>query len=405
MSGQSRGSPPETSLARFVEQHYDELVAHCRDRVAGRPVPTPNSLELEHGIPTFLKQLTKSLRGDGAATHGAINTTATAHGAEMYAGGFTPAQVVHDYGDACQAITELAITRGAVISNADFQALNAALDIAIADAVTEYSRRRDAAASARPVRAGTERIGVLAHEIRDLLNGAMLAFEVLKDGSVGIRGSTGAVLGRSLIGIRDLVSDALAEVRLTAGTPKPERIAVRQFVEEIEVGARIEAKTRELDLTVSAVEDDVAVEADRQVLGSVVSNFVQNALKFTRPGGRVTLRAQATADRVRIEVEDECGGLPPGSADWLFSPFEQRGGDRKGVGLGLAIARRGADSLGATIDVRDHPGKGCVFAIELPRLGGGCGADPPRNSGRHFGPPSLSWSEVSSRTRALDDPA
>lgn len=364
VNGETRGRSM-ASLARFVEEHYDELVAACRERVAARPVPTPTARELEHGIPLFLKQLAQSLRGE--PTPGAINSTAKAHGGEMYTHGFTPAQVVHDYGDACQAITQLAIAREAVISNADFQALNSVLDNAIADAVTEYSRRRDSAASARSTAAETEQLGILAHEIRDLLNGATLAFEALKDGSVGVQGSTGAVLGRSLICIRNLVNNALADVRLTAGIGRPEAVAVREFIEEVEIGALMEAKARGLRLTVSSVDEGVAVEADRQILGSVVSNFLQNAMKFTPRGGRVWLCTKATADRVHIGVEDECGGLPPGFTDRVSAPFQQHAGDRSGVGLGLMIARRGAEALGGEITVHDRAGQGCAFAIDLPR--------------------------------------
>jgi signal transduction histidine kinase len=356
-----------SALAQFVDKHYDDLVARCRKRVAARTVPTPTDSELEHGIPLFLRQLARALRGEDGADRGAIVTSAESHGAEMHAGGFTPVQVVHDYGDACQAITELAIERGAVISTEDFKALNAVLDDAIADSVAEYSRRRDAATSTRTARIGTEQLGALAHEIRDHLNGATLAFEALKDGSVGIRGSTGALLGRSLVGIRDLVNNALAEVRLEAGISRREPIVVREFIEEVEIGALMEADARGLRFTVSPGDARVVVDADRQILGSVVSNFVQNALKFTRAGSHVALRVAATDDRVRIEVEDECGGLRPGAAERLFEPFEQGSADRSGVGLGLVIARRGAEAMGARVDVRDLSGKGCVFAIDLPR--------------------------------------
>ena len=74
------------------------------------------------------------------------------------------------------------------------------------------------------------------------------------------------------------------------------------------------------------------IEADRQVLASVVGNLLQNAFKFTRPGTTVTLRVGASAERVLIEIQDECGGLPEGSVDELFRPFEQRGADRTGSG-------------------------------------------------------------------------
>ncbi|MGA3124091.1 MAG: HAMP domain-containing sensor histidine kinase, partial [Polyangiaceae bacterium] len=96
-------------------------------------------------------------------------------------------------------------------------------------------------------------------------------------------------------------------------------------------------------------------------------NLLQNAFKFTRDHGDVALTARATADRVLFEVGDECGGLPPGRTEDLFRPFEQRGSDRSGVGLGLAICFKAAKANGGEIRVRDLPGKGCVFTLDLPR--------------------------------------
>ncbi len=70
-----------------------------------------------------------------------------------------------------------------------------------------------------------------------------------------------------------------------------------------------------------------------------------------------------------FEIEDECGGLPPGKVAELFIPFEQRGDDRTGVGLGLAIALKAAKANGGEIHVHDLPGKGCIciFILDLPR--------------------------------------
>ena len=75
-----------------------------------------------------------------------------------------------------------------------------------------------------------------------------------------------------------------------------------------------------LKLTVDPVDSDITVNADWQLLSSAVSNLLQNAFKFTRPGGHVALATRVTADRVLIDVRDECGGLPPGKAEELFRP-------------------------------------------------------------------------------------
>ena len=141
----------------------------------------------------------------------------------------------------------------------------------------------------------------------------------------------------------------------------------RKFIEELGEAATLEAGARGVTLTVMSVVDGVVVEADRQVLAAVIGNLLQNALKFTRPRTTVALRVGASTERVFIEVEDECGGLPPGKVEELFSPFQQRSRDRTGLGLGLAFSRWGAHASNGELHARNLPGKGCVFTVDLPR--------------------------------------
>jgi signal transduction histidine kinase len=275
---------------------------------------------------------------------------------------------VHVYGDVCQAITELAVEMDAPISTADFRTLNGCLDNAIAGAVTQYGREHDQSTKEFATARESERLGYLAHELRNMINTAIVAFEVLKTGNVGVTGSTGAVLHRTLLGLRSLVGRSLAEVRLTQGVQHAEAIPISGFLEELGAAAALEAQAKGLRLTVPRVEEGVTVEADRQVLAAVVGNLLQNALKFTRPQTAVTLRARASAERVLIEVEDECGGLPGAGTSDLFRPFEQRSADRSGLGLGLAFSRWGAEANHGRIYARNLPNRGCVFTVDLPRL-------------------------------------
>ncbi|HEU4404470.1 MAG TPA: HAMP domain-containing sensor histidine kinase [Polyangiaceae bacterium] len=353
-------------LSEFLIEHRDELVARCRARVAKRLAPRPTGLELEHGVPLFLDRLAESLRSR-RCSGGATGAADAEHGGDLLRHGFTVAQVVHDYGDVCQAITELAIERRVPIATEDFRALNHCLDNAIADAVTEYGRQREIDLSALNAQRETERMGSLAHELRNLLNNATLAFEALREGGVGVQGNTSAVLGRSLVRLRDLVDRSLAEVRLSAGLERRERVALAPFVEEVEITAVMEAKGRGHELSIEPVAPGLAVEADRHLLASVVGNLLQNAFKYTRPRTRVRLSVRASGERVLIDVEDECGGLPPGKQDELFAPFSQGSADRTGLGLGLAISLRAVRTLGGELSVRDLPGKGCVFTVDLPR--------------------------------------
>jgi signal transduction histidine kinase len=112
----------------------------------------------------------------------------------------------------------------------------------------------------------------------------------------------------------------------------------------------------------------IDVEADPQIPGGAVATPLQNAFKFTPAAGQVSLRTSVVAGRVEIDVEDRCGGLPPGKVGQLFDAFLQRGANRSGLRLGLFISK-GIESSGGRIRVRDVPGRGCVFTIDLPLPG------------------------------------
>lgn len=353
-------------LADFVIANRDAIIATARTRVTTRKCPKPSDAELLNGIPAFLDQLTDALRvaesGD-MSDHTQIGSSAGRHGRDLLSMGLTVGQVVHDYGDVCQAITGLAVEQQVPIATDEFRTLNLCLDDAIAEAVTTYSLHRERAIQDR----GTEQLGVLAHELRNLLNTAMLAFGSIKQGTVAVGGSTGLVLGRSLMGLRDLVDRSLATVRLDAGIGRLEPISVAELVEEVEIAALLQAQAKGLHLAVKSVDPTVTIEGDRPVLAASLANLLHNAFKFTRANGHISLIVRATVDRVLFEVEDECGGLPPGRAEDLFLPFEQRGTDRGGLGLGLSICFRAAKANGGLMRVRDIPGKGCVFTLDLPR--------------------------------------
>ena len=369
-------------LHEFLTRNRAELVDRCRLRVSMRRAPRATPAELEHGIPLFLEQLTGMLfdrahisgeEGEARSkrismAESEIAAGATRHGTELLGSQFTIDQVVHDYGDLCQSITELAEEQGAPITVEEFGHLNIRLDNAIAGAVTEFTRERDVARTDESKLAMNERLGVLAHEMRNLLNTTILAITAIKGGGAGFGGATAAALDRSLIGMRTLIDRTLAGVRLESAVPSSaEVIEVAQFISEVRVAASLEAAQRGCELTVAAVEPGLRVEADRHILASALSNLLQNAFKFTRPDTRVALSARSSTNRVLIEVQDECGGLAPGLQERLFRPFSQGAVDRSGVGLGLSLSRRGIEAYGGTLFARDVPGRGCIFTIDLPR--------------------------------------
>jgi len=350
-------------LHNFITKHRDLVIARTREKVGSRTAPRPTEVEIMHGVPLFLDQLCARLRTDVERGATQIGVSASLHGGELLSAGLTIGQVVHDYGNICQAITELAVELQSEITIDDFRTLNLCLDIAIAESVTEFARQRELTIIGR----GVEQLGFLAHELRNQLNTATLAFEAMCSGSVGVRGSTGSLLGKSLSGMRELVDRSLAEVRLEAAPPHYERILVTELFEEIEIAAAMHAKSRDIQLSITPGEKGLMIEGDSQILSSIVTNLVQNACKFTQPHGHVVLSTRVTSDRVLIDVADECGGLPAGKTEELFRPYEQRGTNRSGLGLGLAISLKGARAIGGDINVQNLPGTGCVFTVDLRR--------------------------------------
>lgn len=353
-------------LYEFIQNNRAEILAQARQRVASRNETDPAALNLEKGLPIFLDQLGDALRlkeQTGTENQDPIVKTATRHGTDLWREGFTVRQVVQDYGDICQVVTTLAVERKAPVTTEEFRTLNLCLDDAIAEAVTAYGRQSEGSIRDE----GTERLGVLVHEMRNLLNTAILSFESIKSGVVALNGSTGLMHGRSLLGLRNLIDRSFADVRIDSGLQNLERVAVAGVIEEVEITGSVQAQAKGIHFTVKLGEPTAIVEADRQILTAAVANLVQNALKFTRKKGHVWLTTSTTSDRVLIEVEDECGGLPPGKAEELFDTYAQRGRDRTGLGLGLSICLKAAKAMNGELRVRDMPGKGCVFTIDLPR--------------------------------------
>jgi len=372
-------------MHEFLTAHRADLITRCRLKVAQRPTPKATKVELEHGIPQFLDQLIKTLRmeqstepmlsrevsgpsGGEEPPQSEIGETAALHGKELLQGGYTAEQVVHDYGDLCQAITDLAVELKAPIDADEFRTFNRCLDNAIADAVTAFSYQRDVVIAEKGVQALNIRLGILSHELRNHLNTATLALHAIRTGDVGLKGATGAILDSSLVEMAKLIDRSLSEVRMTAGIKSLHHLfSLADFIAEVKLSGSLQAQVKKCSLTVSPVDPQLAVDADRDLLASAVGNLLQNAFKFTRPSTEVTLNAYSTADRILIDVKDNCGGLSPGDAEKMFTPFTQSNEDKSGVGLGLSIARRSVEANGGILSVRDIPGTGCVFTINLHR--------------------------------------
>jgi hypothetical protein len=216
-------------LHEFLTSNRNELIKRCR-RVAGSRVePSLSATTVDTGVPLFLQQLTGILRkeqqtdvrpaegrssvllgGDGRSE---IGRTAALQGAEFMRLGYNLDQVVHGYGDVCQAITTLAVEQAAPISADEFRTLNRCLDNAIADAVSAFGGVGQDSRVAQAENL-SERLIAYAEEQRRLVDIAVHSYEAIKSGTVGMAGATGALLVHTLEELRSLPERKLPAIRL-----------------------------------------------------------------------------------------------------------------------------------------------------------------------------------------------
>lgn len=142
-------------LYDFLTTYRGELIQHCREKVSKRYAPAEVPAVVDHGVPLFLEQLVHTLVTEQSTTARPeseparspvatnIGRAATKHGMELLRLGYTVDQVVHHYGDVCQAVTDLAVKKNASITTDEFRTLNRCLDEAIADAVTAFGDERE----------------------------------------------------------------------------------------------------------------------------------------------------------------------------------------------------------------------------------------------------------------------
>lgn len=357
----------ESMLHEFLIKNRLKVLTLARIKAVDLAADRPVTVQSERGLPAFYNYLVHELEREANGKpkrsekkHSPRHTAL--HGAELSRLGYTVSQVVHGYGALCQAITELAEAERLQITTGEFSTLNLCLDVAIADAVTAFTscKNLEDVDSAR-------RMGFLIHELRNALAAAIVAHSMVKKGVVGTGGNTNALLERNLNRMRDILDRSFSEVRMHSDkTAEHEPVSLLSVISEVEATASEQARQRGLNIVVQA-DHDLIIDGDYNYLNSALSNLVQNAVKYTKKGGTIWIRAHDTGEAVVLEVEDQCGGLPAGKAEELFQPFTQKNEDRSGLGLGLTISRQAVTLSGGGLTVRDMPGKGCVFTARFPK--------------------------------------
>ena len=247
------------------------------------------------------------------------------------------------------------------------QATAAALHRALA-----YDEERERRLNAEVLaHAREEVLGVVAHDLRNPLNLISTTTQFLIEEDLD-RPQRSAMLERCRRAVRQmnrLIADLLDTVRLQAGrlSLNVEDVPIADVVQQSEDTFRPLADAQQIELRVEWPNDRTMVRADPLRLSQVLGNLIGNALKFTPAGGRVTLRVQREQRCVVFRVEDTGQGIPPDQVGRVFEDFWQaRKGDRRGIGLGLAIAKALVEAQGGTITVESALGAGTTFSFTLP---------------------------------------
>ena len=359
-------------LSGLLAEHRREILERWTHRIAREHQDKELSRgELRDHLPLFFDEVLQALSAEGAFSANApasdAKVASAAHGAQRLRVGFDLAEVVREYEILTECILDEVDAVGGTVSMQAFRRLQALLNAGRRDAVSAYIDRRDIEMG----REHSQHIAFIAHELRNPLMAAFMATTDLQKNERSEDKWALDMLARNLTDLRELINKVLIADRLAGSVQiKRESLDLRALLDQVITDNRLGAERRQIEFKLE-VPDRLPFSGDQRLLRSAIGNLLANAVKFTHEAQRITVRAARRDGGITIEVEDRCGGLPGDNVEELFEPFVQRGENRTGFGLGLAIVKQAAEAHGGKVHVRNLPGQGCVFSLELPAEGAG----------------------------------
>jgi signal transduction histidine kinase len=351
----------------FLRKYQHEVRDHWAKSVRAS-LPSESTFtdeQLDDSLFLYLDQLIEMLdqNGDEPADYQPW-PLARMHGSQRHTLGRDIAEVVREYGLLYASTVQVARQKKLRLRDKELLTLSQHLFDSASQAVAQFAEMTEI------VRKDAEltHISFLAHELRNPLGSAKLAWSALC--AQNLQGRAVDLMSRSLSRTLSLLDETLSTARLAhleSGvlTTRPEKLALTDLLDDVRDAAEVDAQTKGVHLVVEN-EASIEVLGDARLLLSAVSNLVHNAIKYTRPGGTVLVCARTEQGNAQIQVQDECGGLEPEKAERLFEAFLQANRDRRGYGLGLAIAKQAVEAHGGCIVVHNLHGQGCRFVVDLP---------------------------------------
>lgn len=357
MSSSRLASYLEVNAHRICERYAE----HLRHGTAAASLDHRSVID---DLGELLREIASVLRGADAPK--VSSATARAHGRQRFEIGYDARALVDEYGALFDLLFAMLVADGEKVDPAEVQVLGSLLLGAAAEAIARYAESRDAQLEQQASRY----VSFLAHELRNPLASVRLAVSLLVARGAVPPSRALSSIERGLSSMNRLIDDALLELRIRGSeTIEHAPFDLATLLDELAHEASSEIEAKGLQVTIDAAHP-ITLDGDRRLIRSALSNLIRNAIKFSHSGGEVGLRARAADDRIVVEVEDSCGGLPEGAVEKIFDPYVQLGKDRSGFGLGLAISKQVAQAHHGEIRVHDLPGKGCVFLLDLPARAG-----------------------------------
>jgi signal transduction histidine kinase len=221
-------------------------------------------------------------------------------------------------------------------------------------------------------RARDEILGVVAHDLRNPLSTIRMAAQLMADDVAPAHRKPMDMMLRTTERMNQLIQDLLEVTRMESGKLALDLSTESPGAVLREASAMMAPLAAARSITFEAQIADALprIPLDSSRVLQVISNLVGNAVKFTPAGGRITLGAQLLADELRISVADTGPGIPADQIPRVFGRFWQAGKtDRRGIGLGLSIARGIVEAHGGRIWVESVEGEGATFLFTLPVRG------------------------------------
>jgi signal transduction histidine kinase len=349
---------PVVKLSKLISQRKDQIIGRWSEKVMDRlGLETTQRPQLINALPDFLDELAEHIdlppdswvHSEGAASHGR-------HRVEM---GLDIGGLAEEFSMVTESILEEASEQRVAVSPDETAALARLVGRGTAESVRAYASLRDRQLAEEAAR----HFSFIAHELRTPLHTARLVVHLLAN-DAGDRLRLIERLQQAHDQLVDLVDNSLMEARLQGErkiqlTPQRTHALIREAI----ANCSMLAVRRNIEVVLEG--DDLEIMADRKVMVSALTNLLVNGVKFSHEGSGVTIRSRSAEDRVLIEIDDGCGGLPDDLPARLFQPFVQASSDRSGFGLGLVIVKQAVEAHAGAVRVINLPPNGCRLVVEL----------------------------------------